>query len=113
MRLNHIGGATMLRFHLTAAIKSVPASSTTDSARSDLVRSIACNEPMQLTQEEQERGGYATLTNPMRVDIAVPGTAINQHDRFVLAGTDYQIRGIAPIPAHDPQYYELLIEKEA
>lgn len=95
----------------TAAIKSIP-DGTDDTARTTVIASLACTTPQALESEDKERAGLATTARIMRSMTAVPGSTVTKQHRFITGGVDYRIRDITPVPAVNPQFYELLLEDE-
>lgn len=96
----------------TAIVLAVPAGNDPD-ARTVLLSSLDCSQPLIMSDEQKQRQGFADVERDMvMVKTAVPGVAIKNSYRLAINGVDYRIRGFKAFPAVNPLFYRFYLVDE-
>lgn len=100
------------RLRLTCTIASVNPADP-QNGRIDVVSGHPCAPLYPLQGYERERYKMATSVRAFRTYVK-PGPTITARMRFLIAGADYRIRDVTPVPAgsSSPSVVELILEDE-
>lgn len=104
-------GRSLLQNETTCTIKraggTVAASTTPTAVHNDL----PCSHVYEMSAEEAEKAGMATITRPMSTFAKLPDSGvIKEEDIAVVNSKEYTIRKAVLWPHDDPSHYLLIME---
>lgn len=103
-------GRTLV-YHATCAVKRSGGSVTGYTTPAAVHTSLACTHFYEMSNDEAERAGLATITRPVKVYVKIPASGVIQEDDILTSNSnDYTVRKATLWPHQDPGHYELILE---
>lgn len=72
---------------------------------------LACSHFYEMSNDEAERAGLATISRPIKTYVELPARGIIQEDDILTANSkDYTVMKASLWPHQNPSHYELILE---
>ncbi len=72
---------------------------------------LACSNVYEISQEEVEKAGLASITRPCRIFVKVPSTGVIQrHDKLTTNSQEYLVVSAKKWPHQNATHYELVMD---
>lgn len=105
-------GLIVQTFVNTCDVQRSATSGGTKTAPANVATGLACGIPQDLTNDEKERAGLASVSRPVGLNTAVPdGENIRRNDYIVVGSETFRVIKVTPRPGrNDVQYYDLIMD---